>query len=217
MAVADVLNKIKEENVKFVDLRFTDTRGKEQHISIPASCIDEDFFTDGKMFDGSSMCGWKGINESDMILMPDVDTALIDPFYADKTMFIRCDVLEPTTMQGYDRDPRSIAKRAEEYLKSSGIADYALFGPEPEFFIFEDIRFKTDMSGCMVSIDDPEAAGPCEVLHPQVQPLQDLRPSPRLPAQLWHLPYLLPRAGLQGPDPRSPQGKFLIYVLSGGS
>lgn len=158
MAVADVLNKIKEENVRFVDLRFTDTRGKEQHISIPASCIDEDFFTDGKMFDGSSICGWKGINESDMILMPDADTALIDPFYADKTMFIRCDILEPTTMQGYDRDPRSIAKRAEEYLKSSGIADYALFGPEPEFFIFEDIRFKTDMSGCMVSIDDPEAA-----------------------------------------------------------
>lgn len=158
MAVADVLNTIKEEDVKFVDLRFTDTKGKEHHISIPSSCVDEDFFTDGKMFDGSSIAGWKGINESDMILMPDADTALIDPFYADKTMFIRCDILEPTTMQGYDRDPRSIAKRAEDYLKSSGIADYALFGPEPEFFIFDDIRFKTDMSGCMVSIDDPEAA-----------------------------------------------------------
>ncbi|MGN1392860.1 MAG: glutamate--ammonia ligase [Succinivibrionaceae bacterium] len=158
MAVADVLKLIQDSEAKFVDLRFTDTKGKEQHISIPVSCIDEDFFTDGKMFDGSSIAGWKGINESDMILMPDPDTAKLDPFYADPTVIIRCDILEPTTMQGYDRDPRSIAKRAEAYLKSTGIADYALFGPEPEFFIFEDVRFACEMKGSMVEIDDPEAA-----------------------------------------------------------
>lgn len=158
MAVADVLKLIEDSGAKFVDLRFTDTKGKEQHISIPVSCIDEDFFTDGKMFDGSSIGGWKGINDSDMILMPDADTALLDPFYADPTVIIRCDILEPTTMQGYDRDPRSIAKRAESYLKSTGIADYALFGPEPEFFIFEDVRFGCEMKGSMVEIDDPEAA-----------------------------------------------------------
>ena len=137
---------------------FTDTMGKEQHISIPASCIDEDFFTDGKMFDGSSISGWKGINESDMILMPDPETAKLDPFYADPTIMIRCDIIEPSTMQGYDRDPRSIAKRAEAYLKSTGIADYALFGPEPEFFVFDDVRFGCQMKGSMVEIDDPEAA-----------------------------------------------------------
>ncbi|MDD6176620.1 MAG: glutamate--ammonia ligase [Succinivibrionaceae bacterium] len=158
MSAADVMNLIKESEAKFVDLRFTDTKGKEQHISIPVSCIDEDFFTDGKMFDGSSIAGWKGINESDMILMPDPETAQLDPFYADPTVLIRCDILEPTTMQGYDRDPRSIAKRAEAYLASTGIADYALFGPEPEFFIFEDVRFGTHMKGSMVEIDDPEAA-----------------------------------------------------------
>ena len=128
MSAQDVMNLIKENDAKFVDLRFTDTMGKEQHISIPASCIDEDFFTDGKMFDGSSISGWKGINESDMILMPDPETAKLDPFYADPTIMIRCDIIEPSTMQGYDRDPRSIAKRAEAYLKSTGIADYALFG-----------------------------------------------------------------------------------------
>lgn len=158
MSAQDVMNLIKENDAKFVDLRFTDTMGKEQHISIPASCIDEDFFTDGKMFDGSSISGWKGINESDMILMPDPETAKLDPFYADPTIMIRCDIIEPSTMQGYDRDPRSIAKRAEAYLKSTGIADYALFGPEPEFFVFDDVRFGCLMKGSMVEIDDPEAA-----------------------------------------------------------
>lgn len=158
MSAQDVMNLIKENDAKFVDLRFTDTMGKEQHISIPALCIDEDFFTDGKMFDGSSISGWKGINESDMILMPDPETAKLDPFYADPTIMIRCDIIEPSTMQGYDRDPRSIAKRAEAYLKSTGIADYALFGPEPEFFVFDDVRFGCQMKGSMVEIDDPEAA-----------------------------------------------------------
>ena len=155
MSAQDVMNLIKENDAKFVDLRFTDTMGKEQHVSIPVSCIDEDFFTDGKMFDGSSISGWKGINESDMILMPDPETAKLDPFYADPTIMIRCDIIEPSTMQG---DPRSIAKRAEAYLKSTGIADYALFGPEPEFFVFDDVRFGCQMKGSMVEIDDPEAA-----------------------------------------------------------
>ena len=158
MSAANVLNMIKENEVKFVDLRFTDTKGKEQHVSVPSHQINEDFFEDGKMFDGSSIAGWKGINESDMVLMPDATTALMDPFTEESTLIIRCDILEPATMKGYDRDPRSIAKRAEEYLKASGIADTVLFGPEPEFFIFEDVRFENTMSGSFFKIDDPEAA-----------------------------------------------------------
>ncbi|MDF4533759.1 glutamate--ammonia ligase, partial [Vibrio parahaemolyticus] len=144
--------------VKFVDLRFTDTKGKEQHISIPAHQIDADFFEDGKMFDGSSVAGWKGINESDMVMMPDPSSAVLDPFTEDATLNIRCDILEPATMQGYDRDPRSIAKRAEEYMRSTGIADTVLVGPEPEFFLFDDVKFATNMSGSFFKIDDVEAA-----------------------------------------------------------
>ena len=158
MSIETVLTMIKENDVKFVDLRFTDTKGKEQHITIPVSQIDADFFEDGKMFDGSSIAGWKGINESDMVLMPDVSTAVIDPFYEDATINVRCDILEPATLQGYDRDPRSIAKRAEEFLKSSGIADTVIVGPEPEFFLFDDVCFGTPMSGSFVHIDDIEAA-----------------------------------------------------------
>lgn len=158
MSIEKVLIMIKENEIKFVDLRFTDTKGKEQHITIPVSQIDADFFEDGKMFDGSSIAGWKGINESDMVLMPDVSTAVVDPFYEDATINIRCDIVEPATLQGYDRDPRSIAKKAEEYLKSSGIADTVIFGPEPEFFLFDDVRFGTPMSGSFVHIDDIEAA-----------------------------------------------------------
>jgi hypothetical protein len=130
MTPSDVIRLIKEKQVKFADLRFTDTRGKEQHVTIPARLVDEDFFRDGKMFDGSSIAGWKGINESDMILMPEANTTVIDPFFEETTVDIRCDVIEPATMQGYERDPRSLAKRAEGYLKSTGIADSALFGPE---------------------------------------------------------------------------------------
>ena len=112
MTPSDVLKLIKEKQVKFADLRFTDTRGKEQHVTIPARLVDEDFFRDGKMLDGSSIAGWKGINESDMILMPEANTAVIDPFFEETTVDIRCDVIEPATMQGYERDPRSLAKRA---------------------------------------------------------------------------------------------------------
>ncbi|MDC0609995.1 glutamate--ammonia ligase [Vibrio sp.] len=158
MSVENVLSLIQENEVKFIDLRFTDTKGKEQHVSIPAHQVDADFFEDGKMFDGSSVAGWKGINESDMILMPDASTAVLDPFTEEATLNIRCDILEPATMQGYDRDPRSISLRAEEYLRSTGIADTVLFGPEPEFFLFDDVKYKSDISGSMYSIDDIEAA-----------------------------------------------------------
>jgi glutamine synthetase len=149
---------LQEKEVKFVDLRFTDTRGKEQHVTVPARTVDQSFFDDGKMFDGSSIAGWKGINESDMVLMPDASTAVVDPFFEETTVIIRCDVLEPATMQGYDRDPRSIAKRAEAYLKSTGIGETALFGPENEFFIFDDVRYGTTMSGSFFEIDSQEAA-----------------------------------------------------------
>ncbi|MCG8100889.1 MAG: glutamate--ammonia ligase [Candidatus Thiodiazotropha endolucinida] len=151
------LKMIKDNDVKFIDLRFTDTRGKEQHVTLPTTQVDEDFFTDGKMFDGSSIAGWKGINESDMILMPEDDSSVIDPFADENTLIIRCDILEPSTMQGYERDPRSLAKRAEAYLASTGIADAAFFGPEPEFFVLDDVRWSIDMSGSMVKIDSEEA------------------------------------------------------------
>ncbi|MBO1520510.1 glutamate--ammonia ligase [Oceanisphaera sp. DM8] len=157
MSIDNVMDMIKEYEVKFIDLRFTDIKGKEQHISFPAGQVDEDFFEEGKMFDGSSMTAWKTIHESDMVLMPDPSSAVLDPFTEDVTLNIRCDILEPNTMQGYDRDPRSIARRSEEYLVASGIADSVLIGPEPEFFLFDDVRFHTDMSGSFFKIDDIEA------------------------------------------------------------
>ncbi|GAA0357368.1 glutamate--ammonia ligase [Bowmanella denitrificans] len=157
MSVEKALDLIKESEAKFVDLRFTDTKGKEQHVSIPASLVDEEFFEEGKMFDGSSIAGWKGINDSDMVLMPDASSAVLDPFAEETQVNIRCDIYEPSTMQGYDRDPRSIARRAEEYLKSTGIGDTVLMGPEPEFFMFDDIRFHTDMAGSFYEIDSMEA------------------------------------------------------------
>ncbi|MCT7654656.1 glutamate--ammonia ligase [Oceanimonas sp. NS1] len=157
MSIETVMDMIKEHDVKFIDLRFTDIKGKEQHVTLPVNQINDDFFEEGKMFDGSSMTAWKTIHESDMVLMPDPSTAVMDPFTEDATLNIRCDVLEPATMQGYDRDPRSIARRAEEYLVSTGIADTVLIGPEPEFFMFDDVRFHTDMSGSFFKIDDTEA------------------------------------------------------------
>jgi glutamine synthetase len=139
-------------------MRFTDTKGKEQHVTIPATEVDESFFEEGKMFDGSSIEGWKGIHESDMILMPDDASAVIDPFTDDNTLNIRCGIVDPITMQGYNRDPRSIASRAEEYMKSTGIADSCLFGPEPEFFVFDDVKWKVEMSGSSYEINSEEAA-----------------------------------------------------------
>jgi glutamine synthetase len=157
MTPKEVLQMIKEKEVKYVDFRFADTRGKEQHVTVPVSTVDEDLFEDGKMFDGSSIAGWKGINESDMILMPDPASAVMDPFFDDATLVLRCDIVEPATMQGYERDPRSIAKRAEAYLKSTGIADTALFGPENEFFVFDDVRWGATMEGAFYKIDSEEA------------------------------------------------------------
>ncbi|PCM42823.1 glutamate--ammonia ligase [Marinobacter sp. ANT_B65] len=156
--MSKTVDLIKEHEVKWVDMRFTDSRGKEQHVTIPASDIDEDFFAEGKMFDGSSISGWKGINESDMILMPDDTSSVLDPFTEESTINITCDIVEPSTMQGYERDPRSVARRAEEYLKSTGIADGALFGPEPEFFVFDSAKWKTDMQGSMYELYSEEAA-----------------------------------------------------------
>ncbi len=153
-----VLNLIKEHEAEWVDFRFTDTRGKEQHVSFPAHTVDEGTFVDGKMFDGSSVAGWKGIEASDMILLPDPETAFMDPFFSAPTVVVTCDVIEPSTMQGYERDPRSIARRAEEYLKSTGIGDTAFFGPEPEFFIFDEVKFDIDMSGARHTIYAEEAA-----------------------------------------------------------
>jgi glutamine synthetase len=159
-SAADVVKLIKDNDVKFVDLRFTDTRGKEQHVSIPAHVVtdSDDWFDNGHAFDGSSIAGWKGIQASDMLLMADPDSAFIDPFMDETTLNITCDVIDPTDGKGYDRDPRSIAKRAEAYLKVSGIGDTAYFGPEPEFFIFDSVEWKIDMSGCSVKINSEEAA-----------------------------------------------------------
>ncbi|HEX7029363.1 MAG TPA: glutamate--ammonia ligase [Gammaproteobacteria bacterium] len=166
LSPAAVLKLIQEKEIRFVDFRFTDTRGKEQHVTVPAHTVDEALFEDGKMFDGSSISGWKGINESDMILMPDASTAVVDPFFEEPTLNLRCDVVEPNTMQGYERDPRSVARRAEAYLKSTGIADTAYFGPENEFFVFDDIRWGTEMSGSFYKIDSQEAGWNSERVYP---------------------------------------------------
>jgi glutamine synthetase len=156
MSPADILKLLKEKSVKFVDLRLTDTRGKEQHVTMPSHEIDAAFFEDGKMFDGSSIAGWKGISESDMILMPDTSTAMMDVFTEEPTLNLRCDVIEPMTMQLYGRCPRATAKRAEAYLKSTGIADTAYFGPENEFFVFDDVRWSVGMQGSFYAVDSSE-------------------------------------------------------------
>ena len=151
MATAkDVMKMITDNEVKFVDFRFTDTRGKEQHVSVPITHSTKTSSSDGHAFDGSSIAGWKGIQASDMLLMPDPATARMDPFIEETTLFMTCDVVEPSDGKGYERDPRSIAKRAEAYLKSTGMGDVAYFGPEPEFFIFDSVTWKIDMSGCLV-------------------------------------------------------------------
>jgi len=157
-SVQDVLKMVKDNDVKFVDFRFTDTRGKEQHVSVPVSAFDEEKFSAGHAFDGSSIAGWKGIEASDMLLMPDSTTANMDPFREESTLILSCDVVEPSDGKGYSRDPRSIAKRAEAYLKASGIGDTAYFGPEPEFFIFDSVTWWSDMSGSSVKIHSEEAS-----------------------------------------------------------
>ncbi len=158
MSLENVEKLIKDHKVEFVDLRFVDMRGVQQHVTFPASIVEPALFEDGKMFDGSSISGWKGINESDMILLPDASTAYLDPFYADPTLNLTCDILDPATMQDYSRDPRGIARRAEAYLKSSGIADQAFFGPEPEYFIFDSVRFANEMGNTFFHVESEEAA-----------------------------------------------------------
>ena len=158
MSANTVLDQIQEHDIEFVDLRFADMLGVHHHMTFPAHTINESTFEDGKMFDGSSITGWKGINESDMVLLPDPDTAHLDPFSTHPQLIMHCDVLEPSTMQAYGRDPRSIAKRGEAYLKSTGIADTAFFGPEPEFFLFDSVRWQNDMGHAFYEIGSVEGA-----------------------------------------------------------
>lgn len=158
MNSADILKMIEEKDLRYVDWRFTDTKGKQQHFTVPAHTIDQECLDDGKMFDGSSIAGWKGINESDMVLLPDLSTAAIDPFFEEPTLTLVCNVLEPSTMQAYGRDPRSLALRAEAYLKASGVADTAFFGPEPEFFVFDSVYWDVSMQSTSFRIESEEGA-----------------------------------------------------------
>ena len=155
-SVQKVLELLRENSVEYVDLRFTDPRGKWQHTAQHVSTVDEDVFRDGFMFDGSSIAGWKAINESDMILMPDPDSAVMDPFAAKPSMILFCDIVEPSTGQGYSRDPRSTAKKAEAYLVSTGVGDTAFFGPEAEFFIFDSVKFGTGGNYGIYQLDSSE-------------------------------------------------------------
>ncbi len=154
--ISSVLKLIKDKDVKYVDFRFTDPRGKWQHMTYDVGMVDEDLLSEGIMFDGSSIAGWKAINESDMVLKVDLSTAVLDPFTAQETLILVCDIAEPMTGESYDRDPRSIAKRAEAFLKSAGIGDTAFFGPEAEFFVFDDVRYSTDMQKVGFEIDSIE-------------------------------------------------------------
>jgi glutamine synthetase len=154
--VSKTIDTIKEKDVKYVDLRFTDPRGKWQHLSMPAELANEEFFEEGIMFDGSSIAGWKGIHESDMKLMADPATATIDPFAAQTMMLLFCDVQEPITGEPYERDPRSVARKAEAYLNSSGMGDTAYFGPEAEFFVFDDVRFSVGQNYTFYKLDADE-------------------------------------------------------------
>lgn len=157
MSLENVQKLIKDHKIEWVDLRFADMRGVQHHVTCPANIADDSLFEDGRMFDGSSISGWRGIQNSDMVLLPDPASAYVDPFTADPTLVLVCDILDPTTMQAYTRDPRGVAKRAEAYLKASGIADTAFFGPEPEFFIFDSVRFGNDMGHTFFHVDSEEA------------------------------------------------------------
>ncbi|HBI20331.1 MAG TPA: glutamine synthetase, partial [Brevundimonas sp.] len=156
MSASKILKEIKEKDVQYVDVRFTDTRGRLQHVTFDVDLVDEDFLTEGTMFDGSSIAGWKAINESDMLLKPDLTTAYIDPFYQQTTMFLFCDVLNPDTGEPYNRDSRSMAKKALSYVQSSGVGDQVFFGPEAEFFIFDDVRWSTQPHDTGYSYDSTE-------------------------------------------------------------
>jgi len=157
MPLAHIEPLIDRHHIQYVDLRFVDLRGTQHHMTYPVSIVDDELFEDGRMFDGSSLPGWRGINESDMVLLPDVASAFVDPFTEDPTLVMTCDILDPATMQAYPRDPRGVARRAEAYLASSGIAEQAFFGPEPEFFIFDSVRFGNEMGHTFFQIDSEEA------------------------------------------------------------
>jgi glutamine synthetase len=159
---SEVLKTIKDDDIKYVDVRFTDPRGKMQHLTMDVGVIDEDAFADGIMFDGSSIAGWKAINESDMTLMMDPETATVDPFFAQPTLAIFCDILEPSTGEAYNRDPRTTAKKALAYLQSTGVGDTAFFGPEAEFFVFDDVRFSAEPynTGFLLDSSERPTCGP---------------------------------------------------------
>ena len=156
MSAKDILKKIKDKQIEYVDLRFTDPRGKLQHVTQDLITVDEDMLNNGIFFDGSSIAGWKAINESDMILKPDLSNSFVDPFFSHTTLVLFCDVMDPITKSFYERDPRSTAKKAEEYLKKTKIGDKAYFGPEPEFFVFDDVKFSNDMNKTGFEIDSVE-------------------------------------------------------------
>ena len=152
----DIMKQIKDNDVKFVDLRFTDPKGKLQHVTMDVCAVDEDMFADGVMFDGSSIGGWKAINESDMVLMPDTATVHMDPFFAQSTMVVICDILDPVSGEAYNRDPRGTAKKAEAYMKAEGIGDTVFVGPEAEFFVFDDVKYKADPYNTGFKLDSTE-------------------------------------------------------------
>ncbi|MEM9239737.1 MAG: glutamine synthetase beta-grasp domain-containing protein, partial [Pseudomonadota bacterium] len=158
MSAKDLLKTIADEDVEYVDIRFTDPRGKLQHVTVMADQVDEDFLEEGFMFDGSSIAGWKSIEASDMKLMPDTESGYIDPFYAEKTLCVHCSILEPDTGEAYNRDPRGTAQKAEAYLKSSGIGDAAYMGPEAEFFLFDDVKFSTSINKVSYEVDALDAS-----------------------------------------------------------
>ncbi|MGI9390994.1 MAG: type I glutamate--ammonia ligase [Boseongicola sp.] len=158
MSKKDVLKTIEDEDVEYVDIRFTDPRGKLQHVTVLSDQVDEDFLDEGFMFDGSSIAGWKSIDQSDMKLMPDTSSAYMDPFFAETTLAVHCSVVEPDTGEHYERDPRGTAEKAEAYLKSTGIGDIAYFGPEAEFFLFDDVKYSVEMNKVSYEIDAIDAS-----------------------------------------------------------
>jgi len=158
ITVKSILQLIQDQGIKFVDLRFTDTLGKEQHVTVSAQVVDADFLKLGKTFDGSSIAGWRHIHHSDMVLEPDLNTTFVDPFFEEPTLVVRCNIIDPTTHNYYVRDPRAVAQRAEAFLIKSGIADVCYLGPEPEFFIFDDVRYQVSMEKSSFAIDSAEGA-----------------------------------------------------------